>query len=132
MRDRSTLRPAGTPTDQAWIESLNGTIKIENPHLLAIEDPATLRAGAGRDTPALQHRAPTPGSATSPRRRTRRPRRGRSARPAKPAWNKPDYDALQPTAPNETIRTARDPTMLFDSPRISIAKSDTPHPAGRC
>lgn len=34
----------GTPTDQAWIESLNGTIKIENPHLLAIEDPATLRA----------------------------------------------------------------------------------------
>ena len=34
----------GTPTDQAWIESLNGTIKMENPHLLAIEDPATLRA----------------------------------------------------------------------------------------
>ena len=34
----------GTPTDQAWIESLNGTIKIENPHLLAIRDPATLRA----------------------------------------------------------------------------------------
>ena len=34
----------GTPTDQAWIESLNGTIKIEHPYLLAIEDPATLRA----------------------------------------------------------------------------------------
>ncbi len=34
----------GTPTDQAWIESLNGHIKIEYPHLLAIEDPATLRA----------------------------------------------------------------------------------------
>lgn len=34
----------GTPTDQAWIESLNGHIKIENPHLLAITDPATLRA----------------------------------------------------------------------------------------
>lgn len=34
----------GTPTDQAWVESLNGTIKIENPHLLAIRDPATLRA----------------------------------------------------------------------------------------
>jgi len=34
----------GTPTDQAWIESLNGHIKIENPHLLAIQDPATLRA----------------------------------------------------------------------------------------
>jgi putative transposase len=34
----------GTPTDQAWIESLNGHIKAEYPHLLAIRDPATLRA----------------------------------------------------------------------------------------
>jgi len=36
-------RPS-TPTDQAWIESLNGTIKSEWPHLLAITDPAVLRA----------------------------------------------------------------------------------------
>ncbi|MDN5765442.1 MAG: integrase core domain-containing protein [Humibacillus sp.] len=36
-------RPS-TPTDQAWIESLNGTIKTEWPHLLAITDPAVLRA----------------------------------------------------------------------------------------
>ena len=36
-------RPS-TPTDQAWIESLNGTIKGEWPHLLAITDPAVLRA----------------------------------------------------------------------------------------
>lgn len=34
----------GTPTDQAWIESLNGHLKIEYPHLVAIRDPATLRA----------------------------------------------------------------------------------------
>lgn len=34
----------GTPTDQAWIESLNGHLKDEYPHLLAIGDPATLRA----------------------------------------------------------------------------------------
>ncbi len=34
----------GTPTDQAWIESLNGHVKGEYPHLLAIRDPATLRA----------------------------------------------------------------------------------------
>ena len=34
----------GTPTDQAWIESLNGHVKAEYPHLLAIRDPATLRA----------------------------------------------------------------------------------------
>lgn len=34
----------GTPTDQAQIESLNGHIKAEYPHLLAIRDPNTLRA----------------------------------------------------------------------------------------
>ena len=34
----------GTPTDQARIESFNGHLKAEFPHLLAIEDPATLRA----------------------------------------------------------------------------------------
>ena len=34
----------GTPTDQAWIESLNGHVKAEYPHLLAIRDPVTLRA----------------------------------------------------------------------------------------
>lgn len=33
----------GTPTDQAWIESLFGHVKAEWPHLLAIRDPATLR-----------------------------------------------------------------------------------------
>ncbi|MBI1758250.1 MAG: transposase [Actinobacteria bacterium] len=32
-----------TPTDQAWIESLNGHLKAEYPYLLAIRDPATLR-----------------------------------------------------------------------------------------
>jgi putative transposase len=37
----------GTPTDQAWIESLNGHLKAEYPHLLAIRDPATLRAELG-------------------------------------------------------------------------------------
>ena len=34
----------GTPNDQAWVESFNGHLKAEFPHLLAIEDPATLRA----------------------------------------------------------------------------------------
>jgi putative transposase len=33
----------GTPTDQAWIESLFGHVKAEWPHLLAIRDPAMLR-----------------------------------------------------------------------------------------
>lgn len=34
----------GTPTDQAWIETLFGHVKAEWPHLLAIRDPAVLRA----------------------------------------------------------------------------------------
>ena len=34
----------GTPSDQAWIESLFGRVKTKNPHLLAIADPAVLRA----------------------------------------------------------------------------------------
>ena len=34
----------GTPTDQAWIESLFGHVKAEYPHLLTIRDAATLRA----------------------------------------------------------------------------------------
>jgi transposase InsO family protein len=37
----------GTPTDQAWIESLFGHVKAEWPHLLTIHDPATLRNELG-------------------------------------------------------------------------------------
>jgi putative transposase len=37
----------GTPTDQAWIESLFGHVKVEWPHLLTIRDPATLRHELG-------------------------------------------------------------------------------------
>ena len=33
-----------TPTDQAWIETLWGHIKAENPHLAAITEPAVMRA----------------------------------------------------------------------------------------
>jgi transposase InsO family protein len=33
----------GTPTDQAWIETLFGHVKAEYPHLLKIRDPAVLR-----------------------------------------------------------------------------------------
>lgn len=34
----------GTPTDQAWIESLFGHVKGDWPHLEVIDDPAVLRA----------------------------------------------------------------------------------------
>lgn len=37
----------GTPTDQAWIESLFGHLKAEWPHLLTITDPVTLRGELG-------------------------------------------------------------------------------------
>lgn len=40
-------RPS-TPTDQAWIETLWGHIKAENPHLLAITEPDVLRAELDR------------------------------------------------------------------------------------
>jgi transposase InsO family protein len=33
-----------TPTDQAWIETLWGHVKAENPHLLTITDPQVLAA----------------------------------------------------------------------------------------
>lgn len=36
-------RPS-TPTHQAWIESLNKTIKYDYPHLMAITDPTGRRA----------------------------------------------------------------------------------------
>jgi putative transposase len=58
----------GTPTDQAWIESLNGHIKIDYPHLLAIRDPAPLRAEL-EIVRALQRCPPTS------RRRLRDPQR---------------------------------------------------------
>jgi transposase InsO family protein len=40
-------RPS-TPTDQAWIESLWGHIKAENPHLLALTEPDVLAAELDR------------------------------------------------------------------------------------
>ncbi|MDQ6783053.1 MAG: integrase, partial [Actinomycetota bacterium] len=33
-----------TPSDQAWIETLWGHVKAENPHLLSVDDPAVLAA----------------------------------------------------------------------------------------
>jgi len=38
----------GTPTDQAWIESLFGHVKAEWPHLDQIRDPEVLRAELAR------------------------------------------------------------------------------------
>jgi putative transposase len=65
----------GTPTDQAWIQSLFGHVKAEYPHLLAIRDPppagrACLGSRARQRCPAAcRHRL------RDPQRRAPRPRR---------------------------------------------------------
>jgi putative transposase len=46
----------GTPTDQAWIESLFGHVKAEWPHLDEIRDPHTLRLELARVRHARVHR----------------------------------------------------------------------------
>ncbi|MEO7942145.1 MAG: integrase core domain-containing protein [Marmoricola sp.] len=121
----------GTPTDQAWIESLHGHIKLEYPHLLAIRDPATLRAEiAGVREHYNTVRLHQGIGYVKPDDETREEEK-RSARPAKRASNKPGSGALPGTEQNEKIRPARDPPMLFDSPRISNANSETRHPMER-
>jgi putative transposase len=98
----------GTPTDQAWIESLNGHVKAEYPHLLVIRDPATLRAelavvrahynsvrlhqGVGYVTPNDEHegrgdairKARQAGLETSRRRRLAWHRKHRQHQPQEP------------------------------------------------
>ena len=44
MCHRPGLRPARHPDRPGLVESLNGHLKAEYPHLLAIRDPAVLRA----------------------------------------------------------------------------------------
>ena len=118
----------GTPTDQAWIESLNGHIKIEYPHLLAIEDPATLRAEIAISASTTTRSGYTPASATSPPTTSTKDAARRSARPAKPGSNKPGSDALPPTEQHEKLRPARTPTMLGNQTRSCDIESDTRHP----
>jgi hypothetical protein len=76
----------GTPTDQAWIESLFSHIKAEWPHLDRIRDPAILRAelavvrheynttrlhaGIGYVTPADEHDGRGPPHPRRPQTRT--------------------------------------------------------------
>jgi transposase InsO family protein len=77
-------RPA-TPTHQAWIESLNRHLKAEYPHLLAIGDPATLRAELKITRAHYNGSDCTPASATSARTMNTRGGVKPSARPARPA-----------------------------------------------
>ena len=119
----------GTPTDQAWIESLNGHLKAEYPHLLAIRDPATLRAPSwrsrGRTTTGSDS---TPASATSARTTNTKDAVNPSARPAKPGSKPPAYADLPGTASNGKINPSRSPTMLADRTPKCVIKSDTRQP----
>ncbi len=116
----------GTPTDQAWIESLNGHLKGEYPHLLAIRDPATLRAeldvtrvhyntvrlhqGVGYVTPDDEHEG-----------------RGQAIRQARRDGLKhARMRRLASHRANREDTTTPDPPMLSDPPQISIANSETP------
>jgi transposase InsO family protein len=129
----------GTPTDQAWIESLFGHVKAEWPHLLAIRDPATLRneleivrcaysgvrlhAGIGDVTPNDNTKA----------------EETRSAGHAKRAW-RPRDSAASRTIANTITRPDESPAMLFDSRPRSLVNSEARqlgsvpavgHPSGR-
>ena len=79
----------GTPTDQAWIESLNGHLKAEFPHLLAIRDPATLRAELAVVRSTTTPSGCTPASATSPPTTNTTAAAKPSAKPARPASKPP-------------------------------------------
>jgi hypothetical protein len=122
----------GTPTDQAWIESLFGHVKAEYLHLLAICDPATLlaelawvrehynnvrlHAGIGYVTPNDEHHG-----------------RGEQLRKAREAGL--EQARLQriatiapggiPTLPDPSATCPRSPAMLANRSGISVAKSET-------
>jgi putative transposase len=83
----------GTPTDQAWIESLNGHVKIDYPHLLAIRDPRHPARRTHRHQSPLQRRpAPSRNRLRHPRRRTPRTRRNHPQGP-------PGRPRASPTTP---------------------------------
>jgi putative transposase len=115
----------GTPTDQAWIESLFGHVKAEWPHLNAIRDPAILRAelavvreryngvrlhaGIGYVTPNDEHEG-------------RGPVIRKAARPDSSGHAS---SGLHGTASTANLNHPRSPAMLADRSAISIANSET-------
>ena len=117
----------GTPTDQAWIESLNGHIKIDYPHLLAIRDPATLRTELAIVREHYNSVRLNQGVGYVTRTTNTKDEARPSAKRAKPGSNKPGNTGLPGTASTGTINTPRTPTMLANTTRSCIAKSETRH-----
>ncbi len=80
----------GTPTDQAWIETLFGHVKTEWPHLEKITDPNTLRA----ELDIARHDY-----------NTHRPHRSLDQRP--PRHTTPDNNTTDHPLPLRLVRTTR-------------------------
>ena len=107
-------RPA-TPTDQAWIESLNGTLKAQWPHLLAITAPAVLRAELDSVRVEYNSQHLHPGHRLHPPLSTStKDADPPSAKPARTGWNKPPGNDLPTTDDNDTIKPTRKTTMMPD------------------
>jgi hypothetical protein len=94
LRDRPALRRPGTPTAEAWIESLNGQLKGEYPHLPAIRDSATLRAELEITRAHYNGIRLHQASDTSPQTTNTKDAARPSARPAKPGSKPPASAAL--------------------------------------
>jgi Integrase core domain len=119
----------GTPTDQAWIESLFGHVKADWPHLNQIQDPAVLRAelalvreryngvrlhaGIGYVTPNDEHEGRGPAIRKAPR----------------PDLSRPACSGLPGIASTVNLNHPRSPAMLADRSAISTANSEARHRA---
>ena len=106
----------GTPTDQAWIETLFGHIKTEWPHLEKITDPNTLRAELDNARNDYNTRACTPPSATSPPTTNTKAEATPSARPAKTASNGPASPASPTIATTNPTSHEPRPTRRNQTP----------------
>jgi hypothetical protein len=115
----------GTPTDQAWIESLFGqsrpTTRTCSRSATRTQCVTNSPSSASTTTPSDCTKA----SATSPPTTNTKDEEKPSAKPAKPGSTTPANAGLPGTASTGTINTTRDPTMLANQTRSSIAKSDT-------
>ena len=120
----------GTPTDQAWIETLFGHIKDEWPHLEKIRDAGELTAELDRvreqyNTVRLHARD----RLRHPRRRAHRPRRQHPPSPPRRTRRRTTSpDRLPSIRTQGPIMTARQPWLGISSARCR-KESDTRHPA---
>ena len=132
----------GTPTDQAWIETLFGHIKTEWPHLEKITDPNTLRAeldiarhdyntrrlhaslglrNPRRRTPRTRTAHP-PGPPRRPQPGPPRPHRLPSQQQTQPAMNTPAHcGAIKPPKPDIYSEAPQSPSTVSRELRRNAA-----------